>query len=76
MNYDWAHNKLKLERAIAFCKQNGKTDEDSILKRYIALGGLVLKDTTEDAEEVPVKKTKTARKSKSEESDTTEDASE
>lgn len=43
VKFEWAVNKLKLNRAILFATQNGQEGNEEFIKaRYEALGGLTL----------------------------------
>lgn len=41
MNYDWAVNKVKLERVI---KRYGEKDEQLLIEEYTKLAGKILED--------------------------------
>ncbi len=65
--YDWAVNKLKLGRAIAFEADKAKAEkreptEQGVKDRYIALAGKVQEEAVE--EEKPAKVEKTAKTGK------------
>lgn len=69
--YEWAQNKMKLQRAIAWAREqerlpNGpKATEDVIKARYISIAGLVI-EKPESVIEAPaekVEKSKAGKKS-------------
>lgn len=68
--YDWAVNKLKLQRAVNYVSQknNGEVKEEEVKARYIELLGQVIEPTVVDLSateetktEKPTKKAKSAK---------------